>query len=186
MKSAPLKNKTVIVVTDGDKRAFETIKEAARYIKAKIIKDSAGNPSLSDPLDIVHQVKMRSGTIIVFADNAGSSSLGKGTKLITELKRSGLLHAALAVASKTTTNKGVKINKSVTKRGFIIEKAVDKYGKPTNKRKIIGDTVTALNNTGIPIIGIGDIGKAPHGRARSRVAAIALQEAIGLVEGNQR
>ncbi len=186
MSDLLLKRKTVIVVTDGDKRAFETIKEAARYIKAKIISGSAGNPTTGDPKTIVAEVeKVESSTVIVFADNAGREETGQGNKVIRELKKSGHLHAALAVASDTDKNSGVKVNESVTKRGIIIKEAVDKHGKPTRKRKIKGDTVGELNHMDIPIVGIGDIGKAPHGSRRVQVATLALQEAKELADQNK-
>ena len=177
------KDKVVIVVTDGDKKAELTIKKAAEKLHAEVIEESAGNPTPAQPDTILREVlKSTSDTVIVMADDACKAKPGAGSKIIEKLQEAGILDAAIAVASNTPNCQGVEVDLSVTSNKRVKEKGVNKYGQPRSDNVVIGDTVNALVNIDIPIVGIGDVGKAPGGPQGVQVMIKAIEEAKQLVE----
>lgn len=174
--------KITILVTDGDQTAAKTITRAAEYLGADVIGVSAGNPLLADPKDIIKRIKRSiSKLVIVMADDGGKAKAGPGTRAIRKIKKAGKLDAAVVVAADTPGVKGIRIDKSVTRKGQIVQRAVNKNGRLKADLIIKGDTVDGLDKIDVPKIGVGDIGKAPKGRAGVEVLIKAIEEAKKLV-----
>lgn len=153
----------VILVTDGDTIAQQTIETAAKNINARTISASGGNPTPLKGEKIVELIKQAEhDPVVVMFDDRGSPRKGNGeTALEIVAKHHDIeVIGVLAVASNTNAE-GVKCDYSITRDGKIIKAPVDKTGRPCwYTKKILGDTVDILNELDIPIIiGIGDIGK---------------------------
>lgn len=70
--------------------------------------------------------------------------------------------AAIAVASWTHQDAEAWVDESVTAEGRVVRTAVDKEGRPIPGRRLCGDTVGVLDDLGVPVVGVGDIGEEGH------------------------
>ncbi|MBI2953673.1 MAG: stage V sporulation protein AE [Chloroflexi bacterium] len=175
--------KTTIVITDGDAKAVRIVTRVAAATGAEAIATTAGAPTRAEPKDIVEAVeRSRAKTVLVMADDAGDCGPGPGERVIVELARKGHINAAIAVASDTRGVRGIRVTESVTVRGKIVHKGVNKRGQPKPNRVVRGDTVDALNGIEVPVVGIGDLGKAPGGRSAERILTKAIDEAERLAQ----
>lgn len=171
-----LMEKTVIVITDGDKTAYNTVCKAANTIGACVIEQTAGNPTPIPAELIIEKIRNENrDTIIVLADDAGQIKIGAGSRAIDILITQGILAAAVAVASNTPVNEGVEVNLSILKNGKVKHKGVDKYGRPKKDSFVYGDTVEELNKAKVPVVGIGDAGKAPRREKGVEVMIMAIK-----------
>jgi stage V sporulation protein AE len=175
----------VIIVTDGDHYAKRALEVAARQIRAKVISQSAGNPTRLSGVEIVQYIREAEfDPVIVMLDDNGNGNEAKGEEALQVL----LAHpdiqviGALAVASNTSRVRGVPIDFSIDCDGQRVETGVNKDGKPIPRHLVFGDTVDALRNLKVPVIvGIGDIGKMGGRDAPEHASPIttkALRELI--------
>lgn len=155
----------VILVTDGDQVARETLEEVAQQVQGRVISLSMGNPtSLTGPeiVQLIHQAKY--DPVLVMFDDCGNSKEGYGERALKYVANDPTIEVmgAIAVASNCNNSRGTPVHMAIDFQGNILSYAVDKYGQPQYQRelRIYGDTVEALNEIQVPIvIGIGDVGK---------------------------
>jgi stage V sporulation protein AE len=119
------------------------------------------------------------------ADDAGNSGEGRGEKLIDVLAQAGAIDAVIAVASDTRGVRGARVDESITRTGQVSRRAVDKHGQPVHGHWLLGDTVDVVNGLRVPVIGIGDLGKAPAGHGAQRVLLEAIVQARRLARESQ-
>lgn len=155
----------VIVITDGDKVAKNSVELVARKVGGRCISATAGNPTPLDGAQIVELVKQTPyDPVFIMLDDKGHVGKGRGEEALEYILHCPELEilGVVAVASDTNGTSGVKVDFSVTKEGCIVEQAVDKQGNlKAEKPKILeGDTVDVINNADVPVVvGTGDIGK---------------------------
>ncbi|MDW7673034.1 MAG: stage V sporulation protein AE, partial [Bacillota bacterium] len=155
--------RNVIVVTDGDKIAKNSVEVACRNLGLRCISMSAGNPSPISPLEASQLVLQAKGDpVVIMVDDKGIIGEGKGEHILKYLANNTEINiiGVLAVASNTPYTLGVEVNCSITKTGQIYSGVVNKEGipEPQGHHLLEGDTVEVLNELEIPlIVGIGDI-----------------------------
>ncbi|MBP7331157.1 MAG: hypothetical protein BWY65_01510 [Firmicutes bacterium ADurb.Bin373] len=156
------KKRKVILVTDGDMIAKRAVEAAARNIGARCISRSAGNPTTQSGQELVDLIKTApKDPVVVMLDDRGYNGAGCGEKAMAYIARHPDIQVlgVLAVASNTAQTCGCTVDLSVSRDGEIIEKPVDKLGRPGDDL-LKGDTVEIIDKLDIPlIVGIGDIGK---------------------------
>jgi stage V sporulation protein AE len=163
MKVMP--KRKVILITDGDRVAKETLEEVARKVGGRCISLSSGNPTpFSGPVlvDLIKQAAY--DPVLVMFDDCGSSHEGMGEQALKYVATHPDIEVlgAIAVASNCMRSNGTPVHFALDCFGNIVGHAVDKYGRVRYKYppRIYGDTVEVLNQVQVPfIIGIGDIGK---------------------------
>lgn len=159
------KKRKVIVITDGDKVAKNSIELVAKKVGGRCISASAGNPTpLTGPKIIELVKKAPYDPVFVMLDDKGHCGKGRGEEAFEYLLKSPEIEilGVVAVASDTQGTQGIKVDLSITKEGRIVSQAVNKQGDLKDERPNIleGDTVDIINNAQVPvIIGIGDVGK---------------------------
>lgn len=155
--------RNVIIVTDGDKSAKEAIEIAAKNIGGRCISSSAGNPTLIKGTELIDLIKSAAyDPVVVMVDDKGKPGYGKGEKLIRALSEESDVDiiGAIAVASNTYGDNGIKVDCSVMSNGEIVNHPVDKYGARVFTDKIYGDTIGIIKKLNIPVVvGLGDPGK---------------------------
>ena|GEM_PF-77412 len=155
----------VIVVTDGDKVAKESIQTASKSLGLRCISLSAGNPTPLTPEETVELImQAKADPVVVMVDDRGIPGEGAGERVLRFLAKDTRvdLLGVVAVASNTPSTAGVEVDCSITKTGQIYSGSVDKTGFPESifHEHLEGDTVDVLNELNVPVvIGIGDIGK---------------------------
>ncbi len=158
-----MKNKRVIIVTDGDKIAQKAVETAAKNIGIHCISRSAGNPTPLKGKEIINLIKgSDNDPIVLMVDDRGDANKGEGEQVIEDIYNDEELDiiGVIAVASNTDNAEGTEVDFSIENTGNITKQVVDKHGNPVNKRFLKGDTVDVLQNKDIyPIVGIGDPGK---------------------------
>lgn len=175
----------VIVITDGDTLAKQTVEVATKNIGGRCISRSYGNPTKLKGEDIANLILTAPHDPVVFmADDNGDCGLGRGEEVISIISKNPEIKiiGALAVASSTASDKGINVKFSINKFGQKVFCGVDKYGIEIGDNKIFGDTVDILDTLNLPIIvGIGDIGKmdgSDHPLKGARITTIALKEIL--------
>lgn len=158
-----LKNRKVIIVTDGDKIAQKAVETAAKNIGVHCISKSAGNPTPLKGKEIIDLIKSTDhDPLVLMVDDTGDENKGKGEQVIEDIYNDEEIEiiGVVAVASNTDNAEGTEVDFSIENTGNVIKEVVDKHGNPVNKRFLKGDTVDVLQNKKIyPIVGIGDPGK---------------------------
>jgi stage V sporulation protein AE len=185
----------VILVTDGDQIAKDSLERAARNVGGRCISLSAGNPSVLSGDDLVNLIKQAAyDPVLVMFDDCGSSKEGAGENNLycvathPEIEVLG----AIAVASNCMRSRGTPVHMSLDCYGNVISTGVNKFGYHHRQRtaRIYGDTVEILNKLSIPVIvGIGDIGKMHHRDAflvGSPVTTKAIQLILNIHYQNER
>lgn len=174
----------VILVTDGDRCARETLERAVVNIGGRVISRSGGNPT---PITSDHIVKLvkeaKNDPVIVMVDDRGHLGMGKGEQAMYEIIKHPDIHVLgiVAVASNTKGVRGVKVDCSIDNNGDIIDAPVDKHGNPSDKKVLYGDTVDIINNCDVPIVvGVGDIGKM-EGHDTKEIGAPIITKALELI-----
>ncbi|MXQ52190.1 stage V sporulation protein AE [Shimazuella alba] len=158
----------VILVTDGDQIAKDSLEKAAKNIGGRCISLSAGNPSPLTADSLVSFITQAAyDPILVMFDDCGSSKTGSGESNLYEVATHPDIEVlgALVVASNCMRSRGTPVHMSLDSYGNIVSTGVNKFGYHQRQRtaRIYGDTVEILNKLSIPvIIGIGDIGKMRH------------------------
>lgn len=175
----------VIIVTDGDHLAKRALQIAARRVHARIISQSAGNPTPLSGVEMVNLIKKTPyDPVIVMLDDNGNRNQGGGEEALQVL----LSHpdikviGALAVASNTSLVRGVPVDFSIDCEGRRVETGVNKDGVAIRRYLVYGDTVDALRGLEAPVIvGIGDIGKMGGRDAPERGAPITTRALKALI-----
>lgn len=174
-----VERRQVILVTDGDDAARAALQVAARRIRARIISKSAGNPTPLSGVELVRLIEQTPhGPVIVMLDDNGDGNQGGGEQALQVL----LAHpnidviGVLAVASNTSSVRGVPVDFSVDQRARRVETGVNKDGFAVKHYMVYGDTVDALRNLDAPVIvGVGDIGKMGGRDAALRGAPVTTK-----------
>ncbi len=162
------KQRKVILVTDGDQIAKDSLEHVAENIGGRVISMSAGNPTTLSGQTLVSFIQQAAyDPVLVMFDDCGSSKLGSGENSLYEVATHPEIEVlgAIVVASNCMHTRGTLVHMSLDCFGQIISNGVNKYGEKHVQRtsRIYGDTVEVLNRLSIPvIIGIGDIGKMHH------------------------
>lgn len=176
----------VILVTDGDTVAKETIEEVARQVGGRCISRSAGNPTPYSGELLVSLIKEALyDPVFVMFDDCGSVHEGDGEKALRVVATHPDIEVlgAIAVASNCPESKGTPVHFMLDRYGQIVKHRVDKYGNEIEGEppRIYGDTVEVLNDLSIPvIIGMGDIGKMGKRDDRA-IGAPVTKKAVQLI-----
>ena len=154
----------VVLITDGDSVAQNSIEIVAQKIGGRCISLSGGNPTPLDGPEIVELIKQAAcDPVLVMVDDRGKTSQGRGEEVLKYIAQHPDMEVlgVVAVASNTHNTKGAPVDFSVTKEGRIIDSPVDKNGNAEKHTKYLkGDTVDVLRKLNIPVVvGVGDIGK---------------------------
>jgi len=157
----------VVIVTDGDCTALESVERACDNLGARCIsitgcrntKDTHWTPKeveelvLSSPRD----------PVVVLVDDEGFQGEGGGERIIRHLVGSDRIKVVgvVAVASNLQEGVGATVHASITADGNIVDQPVNKDGDVDDSNgEIKGDTVEVLNELNIPlVVGLGDPGK---------------------------
>ena len=158
-----MERRKVIIVTDGDEVARHAVETATTNIGGRCISLSAGNPTQLTGSEIVEQVmKAVHDPIVVMFDDNGNKNEGRGEKALRSLSSYPQVNiiGAVAVASGTKTQSGLKVDFSIDRNGKKVLFGVNKLGFQTSDNQVFGDTTTILKELDIPVIvGLGDPGK---------------------------
>ncbi|MDA8353803.1 MAG: stage V sporulation protein AE [Firmicutes bacterium] len=158
----------VILITDGDRVAKETVEEVARQVGGRCISASAGNPTPLTGLELVEQIQMAAhDPVLVMFDDSGSAGKGRGEQALEYVMRHPEVEVlgVVAVASNCYPVQGTPVDIALDREGRIVESSVDKDGLEMIDAPlhIFGDTLDVLNAHQVPIIiGVGDVGKMDH------------------------
>ncbi|MFC4617861.1 stage V sporulation protein AE [Camelliibacillus cellulosilyticus] len=154
----------VILVTDGDQFARQAVEAAAKGLHCRLISRSEGNPTPLTGEEIVDLIKSTPyDPVLVLFDDCGYNGEGPGERALEYVVRHPDIQAlgAIAVASNSGYREWSRIDVSIDQNGELTPYGVDKDGIPDLEiGRIIGDTVSILDQLQVPIIvGVGDIGK---------------------------
>lgn len=156
--------RNVILVTDGDEYANNSLKYAAEKIGGRCISQSAGNPTTLSGTEMVKLVKAApNDPVLLMFDDSGLLGEGSGERALKYVASHPDINVLgiIAVASRTRHCEWTRVDVSIDRDGNLSEYGVDKSGLPDIELgRINGDTVYILDQLDVPIIvGIGDIGK---------------------------
>ncbi|MFC4078153.1 stage V sporulation protein AE [Salinithrix halophila] len=158
----------VILITDGDRVAQETVEAVARRIGGRCISASAGNPTPLTGPELVELIRSAAyDPVLIMFDDCGSRWKGKGEKALEYVVSHPEVDVlgVVAVASNCPEVAGVSVHVALDREGRIVQHGVDKEGVelPEGPLRIYGDTVDVLNRFRFPlVVGIGDVGKMAH------------------------
>jgi stage V sporulation protein AE len=164
----PVKKRKVIVITDGDRVAKQTVEQVARQVGGRCISASAGNPTPLSGAELVHLIREAAhDPVLVMFDDCGSKHKGKGEQALETVVSHPDIEVlgVVAVASNCPEVEGVTVDVALDLDGNVVFHGVDKDGveKIDEPLRIKGDTVDVLNQYRFPlIVGIGDVGKMKH------------------------
>lgn len=176
-----IEKRKIILVTDGDICAKETLEKAASNIGGRCISQSGGNPTPLNSSEIVELIKQaKNDPVIVMVDDRGDTGMGKG-----ELAMVGIINhpdievlGIVAVASNTEGVRGVKVDYSIDNEGNIVYAPVDKHGNVSLGKILYGDTVDSIDDCNVPlVVGLGDIGKM-EGNDMKEIGAPIITKAL--------
>ena len=176
-----MQNKKLIIITDGDHTARETIEKAGAKLGLRTISASGGNPTVLPAEEVKRQIAAaEEELLLVMVDDAGARGKGPGERVLEAICRDERFSVlgVVAVAANTEGVAGVPVDFSVTRAGEIHQGPVDKAGKPEpeGRVRVKGDTVDVLNRLPVPVIvGIGDIGKMEHADDKGQGAKITTR-----------
>ena len=154
----------VILITDGDTVARDSIEIVAENVGGRCVSLSAHNPTLLTGNEIVDLIlKTPNDPVFVMVDDKGTYKEGRGEKALKQMAKHPDIEilGVVAVASNTKRAKGALVDFSVTKGKEIVDAPVDKYGNSIpHDEYLVGDTVDVLRKLNIPmVVGTGDVGK---------------------------
>ncbi|HBL35291.1 MAG TPA: stage V sporulation protein AE [Firmicutes bacterium] len=182
-----MEKKRIIVITDGDNQARQSIQTAGEKLGLRTISASAGNPTPLPEAALQKAIKEAEGDpVLVMADDAGERGKGHGERMLEALMGDDAFQVlgVIAVAADTKHVAGVPVSFSITQEGQVHLGAVDKKGhpEPEGGKKVEGDTVDVLNGLQVPVVvGIGDIGKmspADRASAGATITTRAIEEIL--------
>ncbi len=159
-----MRQKSVIVVTDGDETAYKALVEASKDLNLYLLSESQGNPTPLKGKDLIDVItKAPADPVVVMVDDRGERGLGPGERALEVLMNAPELNVlgVVAVAANTHPVEGVHVDSSVTSQGYMTRDAVNKAGDRQSSAVLYGDTVDVLRDDEgrVPIIGLGDPGK---------------------------
>ncbi|WP_276202156.1 stage V sporulation protein AE [Salsuginibacillus kocurii] len=145
-------------VTDGDSKAIQAVKNAARHLQLGVVVSS---PPLAKMTGQINRQPF--SRVVVLFDDYGSHEIGVGEELMQQLSEDPRYEiiGALAVASTAHQYDWTHVDVSIDRFGEITQYGVDKEGwTELEVQRIKGDTTSVLDQLSIPlIVGIGDLGK---------------------------
>lgn len=154
--------KRVIVLTDGDHRAYQALKVACDRLGLGVVRDTQGNPTPLRGRSLIEAIVQTPGDpVVAMVDDRGDPERGRGERALEEILKSPRLAVlgVIAVAAHTKGVRGVEPDSSVTARARLTKGAVTKEGKPAGAI-LRGDTVDVLARyPKVPVVGLGDPGK---------------------------
>jgi stage V sporulation protein AE len=155
----------VILVTDGDSIAQAAVAQACINLNLYPVLASGGNPTPLAGPGLAYEIRNAPfEPVVVMLDDRGKKGRGNGERALEYLLKSDEFDVlgVVAVASNTSTRRGVAVDESVDLGGMVTSRPVDKHGKPEPRgnRFLEGDTVEVLRRyPGIKVVGCGDLGK---------------------------
>jgi stage V sporulation protein AE len=155
----------VILITDGDRVARQTVEEVARQIGGRCISASAGNPSPLSGSQLVELIQEAAhDPVLIMFDDCGSRYKGNGERALEYVASHPDIEVlgVVAVASNSDRVEGVQVHVALDHNGNVVYHGVDKTGHEMKNGplRIYGDTVDVLNQFQFPyVVGIGDVGK---------------------------
>lgn len=158
----------VILITDGDRVAKETIEAVTRQVGGRCISRSAGNPTpLTGPELVMLIQSAAHDPVLVMFDDCGTKHKGRGEKAFEYVASHPEMEVlgVVAVASNCPEVEGVPVHIALDRKGKVVQHNVDKEGIEHSDLPlwIYGDTVDILKQFQFPlVVGIGDIGKMAH------------------------
>lgn len=179
--------KKLIIITDGDHWAQQTIAAAGQRLGLKTVKATAGNPTPLPAAALRKEISEAEGDpVLVMVDDGGEGKKGHGERLLENLLLDDAFAVlgVIAVAANTRQVAGVPVDFSITREGKIHRGPVDKDGRPEpeGRTRVEGDTVDVLNGLHPTlVVGIGDIGKmspADRAEAGARITTRAIEEIL--------
>lgn len=179
----------VILITDGDRVARETVEMVARQVGGRSISSSAGNPTPLSGQQLVDLIlQAEHDPVLVMFDDSGSSGQGWGERAMEYVANHPSVEVlgAVAVASNNRAGEGVPVDILLDRNGNQVFHGVDKSGLEMEGEPpvIRGDTVGVLNRIHVPlIVGIGDIGKMDQFDDVKRGAPVT-RKAVELILAN--
>ncbi|NLY90174.1 MAG: stage V sporulation protein AE [Firmicutes bacterium] len=182
-----MEKKKLIIITDGDHWAQQTIEAAGKRLGLTTVSATAGNPTPLPAAALRKAILEAKGEpVLVMVDDGGERKKGHGERLLENLLLDDGLTVlgVIAVAANTRQVAGAPVNFSITREGEIHRGPVDKDGRPEpeGRTKVEGDTVDVLNSLHPPlVVGIGDIGKmtpAARAEAGARITTRAIEEIL--------
>lgn len=169
----------VIIITDGDVIASQTVEKVSRRLGCRFISRSAGNPTpLSGPVLVELIKKAPQQPVIVLLDDRGNHNIGQGEEALLYLAGHPDIEllGVVAVASDIEGVQGTPVDLSVTQHGHVHQGVVNKNGKTIPGKYLQGDTVSVLPELNIPlIVGTGDTGKMAGHDAKGKVTLKAVE-----------
>ncbi|WP_100398471.1 stage V sporulation protein AE [Bacillus sp. FJAT-44742] len=157
------RKKSVIFITDGDSAAVKAVECAARELQLPFLTASGGNPSPPNTTELEEMVKSAEGEpVLLLFDDAGQQGIGRGEEKMIALNSSKTVDVlgVIAVASTSKQFDWTNVDVSIDKFGNLTSYGVDKEGiEELEIGRLKGDTVYCIDDLGVPVIGVGDIGK---------------------------
>lgn len=181
-----MKKTRVIIITDGDDVARQTVEDVAERFDLRCISASAGNPTTLTG-DEIARLAMRAehDPVLVMVDDRGRAAKGAGESALEGLltNRSVEVLGVVAVASHTELAHGAHVDESVTAAGEVTRDPVNKDGEAlAGAEVLVGDTVDVLDELKAPfVVGVGDPGKMRGHDCTTRhcpVTARAVEEIL--------
>ncbi|PTM58608.1 stage V sporulation protein AE [Desmospora activa] len=176
-----MNKRKVILITDGDKVAKETVEYVAQKVGGRCISASAGNPTPLSGAQLVDLIQSAAyEPILVMFDDCGSKHKGKGERALEVVANHPDIDVlgVVAVASNCSAAEGVAVDIALDQEGRVVSHGVDKDGVELAQEplRIIGDTVDVLRQYHFPlVVGIGDVGKMKHHDDRMWGAPVTTQ-----------
>lgn len=183
-----MNKRKVILITDGDKVAQETVEYVARKVGGRCISASAGNPTPLSGTQLVECIQNAAyDPVLVMFDDCGSKYKGKGERALEVVATHPDIEVlgVVAVASNCSEVEGVAVDVVLDQEGRVVSHGVDKDGVELAQEplRIKGDTVDVLRQYHFPlVVGIGDVGKMEHHDDRMWGAPVTT-EAVRLIMG---
>jgi stage V sporulation protein AE len=173
-------NKQVIVVTDGDKTAYEAISRACKTLGLQPVRATRGNPTPIQGQSLIHAIEQTAGNpVVAMVDDRGDAGVGPGERDLKTILESDSLKVlgVVAVAANTRGVRGVIPEVSIDHDAQLVSEAVNKAGNESG-HVLHGDTVDVLRQyPEVLVVGLGDPGKMGGGDAASK-GAPATEEAL--------
>ncbi|PTX50869.1 stage V sporulation protein AE [Melghirimyces profundicolus] len=181
----------VILITDGDRVARETVEDVARQVGGRCISASAGNPTPLTGEGLVELIQQAAfDPVLVMFDDSGSREKGRGEQALEYVINHPDIEVigVVAVASNSHPVEGTPVHVALDRDGNVVEHGVDKDGVEMGDAplRIFGDTVDVLNQYTFPmVVGIGDVGKMSHHDDIQWGAPVTAKAVRLILEGNK-
>ncbi len=178
--------KQVIVVTDGDRTAYQAISAACEELGLAPVGATEGNPTRIRGRQLIQAIQSTPGNpVVAMVDDRGAADTGPGERdLATILDAKDLeVLGVVAVAANTRGVRGVVPELSVDHDAEIVSNAVDKRGRVSGP-VLRGDTVDVLRHyPKVTVVGLGDPGKMDGDDSVGRGAPATTEALKAILQG---